>query len=101
MYHMKFLVGDFNAEVGRKNIFKSTNKNESLHQGSNDNGVRILNFATSTNLFVKSTKFPHPNIHDITWTSPDGRIHNQINHILIMAFAYARCTIFQGNRMCY
>jgi len=45
-YHMKILLGDFNAKVGRENIFKPTIGNESLHQDSNDNGVRILQFAT-------------------------------------------------------
>ena len=45
-YHMKILLGDFNAKVGRENIFKPTIGNESLHQDSNDNGVRIVNFAT-------------------------------------------------------
>ena len=39
-YHTKILLGDFNAKVGRDNIFKLTTGNESLHQGSNDNGVR-------------------------------------------------------------
>ena len=66
-----------------ENIFKPTIGNESLHQDSNDNGVRIVNFATSKNLVVKSTMFPHRNLHKYTWTSPDGRIHNQIDHILI------------------
>jgi hypothetical protein len=28
-YHMKFLLGDFNAKVGRKNIFKPKIGNES------------------------------------------------------------------------
>ena len=31
-YHIKILLGDFNAEVGRENIFKLTVGNESLHQ---------------------------------------------------------------------
>ena len=57
-YDMKILLGDFNAEVGRDNIFKPTKGNESLHQDSN-NGVRTVNFATSTNLVLKSTMFPH------------------------------------------
>jgi len=49
----------------------------------NDNGVRIINFATSKNLVVKSMMFPHRYIHKYTWTSPDGKSHNQIDHILI------------------
>jgi len=44
---MKILLGDFNAKVGRENIFKPTAEYESLHQDSNDNGVRIANFDTS------------------------------------------------------
>ena len=80
---MKILLGDFNAKVGIENIFKPTTGNESLHQDSNDNGVRLVNFATSKNLVVKSTMFPHRNIHKYTWTSPDGNIHNQIDHVLI------------------
>jgi hypothetical protein len=66
------LLGDFNAKVGREDIFKPTIVNESLHETSNYNGVRVVNFATSKNLTVKSTMFPHRNIHKVTWTSPDG-----------------------------
>ena len=80
---MKILLGDFNAKVGRENIFKPTFRNESLHWDSNDNGVRIVNFATSKNLVVNSTMFAHRNIHKYTWTSPDGQTHNQIDRILI------------------
>ena len=43
----------------------------------------MLNFATSKNLVVKSSMFPHQNIHKCTWTSPDGQTHDQIDHILI------------------
>jgi hypothetical protein len=43
---MKILLGHFNAKVGRENIFKPTNGNEILHQDSNDNGKRTVNFDT-------------------------------------------------------
>jgi hypothetical protein len=75
-YHMKILLGDFNAKVGKENIFKLTIGNESLHQDSDDNGVKIINLATSKNLLVKSTMFPHRNLHKYTWTFPDGQTHN-------------------------
>jgi hypothetical protein len=69
--------------VGGENIFKPTIGNESLHQNSNDNGVRIVNFASLKHMVVKSTVFPHQNIDKYTWTSPDGKTHNQIGHMLI------------------
>jgi len=43
-YHMKILFADFNAKVRRGDIFKPTIGNESLHQDSNVNGVRRVNF---------------------------------------------------------
>ena len=61
--HMKILLGNFNAKLGREIIFKPTIGQESLHQDSNVNGVRLVNFATSKNLVFKSTMFPHRNIH--------------------------------------
>jgi endonuclease/exonuclease/phosphatase family metal-dependent hydrolase len=82
-YHMKILLGDFNAKVGRDDIFKPTIGNESLHEIRNDNGVMLVHFDTSKNLRVKSTKFPHRTIHKYTWTSPDGETHNQIDHVLV------------------
>jgi hypothetical protein len=49
-YHMKILVEDFNANAGREDIFKPIIGNKSLHEASNDNEVRTVNFATSKNL---------------------------------------------------
>ena len=82
-YHTKILLRDFNAKVLRKSIVKPTIGNESLHQDSNDNGVRIVNSATPKNLVVNSMMFPDQNIHKDTWTSPDGKTHNQTDHISI------------------
>ncbi|PNF32363.1 hypothetical protein B7P43_G10099 [Cryptotermes secundus] len=81
-YRMKILLGDLNAKVGREDIFNPTIGNKSLNETSNDNGVRVVNFATSKNLIVRSTLLPHRNIHTFTWTSRDGKIHNEIDHIL-------------------
>jgi hypothetical protein len=67
----------------REDIFKPTIANESLHQDSKDNGVRIVTFVTSKKPVVKNTMFPHPNIHKHNWFSPDWETHNQIDHILI------------------
>jgi hypothetical protein len=61
---MKILLGDFTAKVGKEDIFKATIGNESLHEISNDNEVRVVKFATPKNLLVKSTMFPHCNIQN-------------------------------------
>ncbi|PNF35831.1 hypothetical protein B7P43_G09438, partial [Cryptotermes secundus] len=79
----KISLGDFNAKVGREDIFKPTIGNESLHEISNDNGVRVVNFVTLKNLIAKSTMLPYRNIHKFTWTPPDGKTYSQFNHILI------------------
>jgi hypothetical protein len=82
-YDMKICLSDFNAKVGREDIFKLTVGNESSHEISNDSGVRVVNFVTSKNLVVKSTVFPDRNIHKYTGASPEGKTYNQIDHVLI------------------
>jgi exonuclease III len=74
-YHMKVLLGDFNAKVDMEDIFKPIIGSERLHEISNENGIRLVNFGASKNLRVKSTMFPHGNIHKYTWMSPDGKTH--------------------------
>jgi hypothetical protein len=81
-YSMKML-GDFNAEVGKEDILKPTAGNGNLHEISNANGIIVVNFTTSKNLTVKSAMFPHHKNHKYIWTSPDGKTHNQIDHILV------------------
>jgi hypothetical protein len=60
------VLGDFNCEVVREGIFNPTTGNENLHEISNDDGVRVVNFATFRNLTVKSMMFPHCSIREYT-----------------------------------
>jgi hypothetical protein len=53
-YHMKNLFGDFSAKGGRKDVFKLTVRNESLHEISNGNGARVVIFAISKNVKSKA-----------------------------------------------
>lgn len=82
-YHIKILLGEVIANIGRVGISKLTIQNDSLHENSSDNDVPATNFATSENLVVKSTIFLHRLIHNNTKTSPDGKSNNQIDHVLI------------------
>jgi hypothetical protein len=75
------LLGNFDAKVGREDVFTPSTGNESLHEINNDNGIRIVNFVTSKKLTVKITMLPHRNINK--FTSPDGKAQNQNDHILI------------------
>jgi hypothetical protein len=80
---MKILLGDFYAKVSKEDIFEATIWDENLHEIIKDTGFRLVHFATSKNLRVKSSMFPHRNIYKYTWTSPGGKPHNQIDHILV------------------
>jgi hypothetical protein len=80
-YHLK-IWSDFNAKVGREDISKQTIGNESLHKISNDNGIKVATSATPKTPTVKSMTFQHCSIHEYTWIYPDGKTHNQADHIL-------------------
>jgi hypothetical protein len=63
-YRMKILLRDIDAKVGREGIFKLTMETESFREISDDhNRFREVNFATLKSVIVKSTIFPHCNIH--------------------------------------
>jgi hypothetical protein len=93
-YHMK----DFNAKVVRGDIFKQIIGNKNVHEISTDNGDRIVNFATSKNITINNTMFPHCNIHIYTWTSPDRKKHNCIDQILIDRPRHSGVLDFQSFR---
>ena len=44
-YHIKTVLRNFSAKLGRENIFKLAIWNVSLHRDSSDNGVRLVNSA--------------------------------------------------------
>jgi hypothetical protein len=81
-YSMKILLGDFDAKVGREDVFKPTIMNESSHKINDDNGVRVINFATSENLVDTVLCFLIAAFRNAL-TSPEGKMHSQIDHVLI------------------
>lgn len=80
---MKIVLGDFNAQIGREQCYNGVNGKHSLHELSNDSGIRVANFAISNGLIIKSTQFQRKNIHKVTWNSNDGRTQTQIDHVLV------------------
>lgn len=83
-YDIKIVLGDFNAQVGRDPTVWSVAGCHSLHEQSNDNGTRLVEFAASKNLIIKSTSFMRKNIYKATWYSNDRkRSSSQIDHVLV------------------
>jgi hypothetical protein len=68
---MRILVGDSDTKFQSENILKPTVWNVSLYGTNNGNGVRVGSFAISKHQVIKSAVFPHQNINNYTWTSPD------------------------------
>jgi len=54
---IKIILGDFNAKVGKESIYKPTFGNESLHNETNNNGGKMIQFAISKGLNVKVQRF--------------------------------------------
>ena len=74
---VKIIMGDMNAKLGRERIFSPYLGKHNLHEESNGNGLKLVDFAMSKNLTICSTHFQHKNIQ-ATWRSPDGNTTNQM-----------------------
>ena len=53
------------------------------HGITNDRGGRLLEFASQHGFTISNTLFPHKKSRRVTWHSPGGRTHNQIDFILV------------------
>ncbi|XP_053695389.1 craniofacial development protein 2-like [Sabethes cyaneus] len=77
----KIVIGDFNAQVGQEEEYKPVIGRFSAHQRTNEMGLRLIDFAASKNMAVRSTFFQHRIHHKYTWMSPN-QIESQIDHVL-------------------
>ena len=80
---LKILMGDLNAKVGADNTNRELVIGKHGVGVQNDNGELLTEFCTFNDLVIDGTVFQHKQIHKTTWTSPDGRTENQIDHITI------------------
>ncbi|PNF27356.1 hypothetical protein B7P43_G02428, partial [Cryptotermes secundus] len=78
IFNMTVILGDLNAKISKQKEYRGVIGTESLHDTTNHNGIKLIDFAESYNLIISSTYFPHKNIHNRTWAAPDGVTFNQI-----------------------
>lgn len=56
------MLGDMNAKIGKEQVFKPTIGKHSLHETTNDNGMKLIDLATGKEFRIMSTMFPHKDI---------------------------------------
>jgi hypothetical protein len=82
-HDVKLVMGDANVIVGWETVHQPTIGKHSLHESTNKNSLRLVDFAASRQMTIKSTYFKHKPIHLQAWHSPDGHTFNEIDHCLI------------------
>ena len=67
------VLGDFNATTNAVKNHACVRSSSILYDiESNDNGVRMIDFARENKLSIMNTWFKHPQIHQFTWYSNDA-----------------------------
>ncbi|XP_059158094.1 craniofacial development protein 2-like [Physella acuta] len=80
---IKIVMGDMNAKVGTENKERGLTVGKNGIGIINENGELFADFCAFNNLIIGGTIFAHKDIHKTTWTSPDGKTKNQIDHITV------------------
>ena len=75
-----FIIGDWNAKVGRQEIPEVTGKCSLEVQ--NEVGQRLTEFGQENPLVIANTLFQQHKRRLYTWTSSDGQYQSQIDYIL-------------------
>ncbi|XP_062558217.1 craniofacial development protein 2-like [Armigeres subalbatus] len=81
-HDVKIIIGDLNAQVGQEEEFRPTIGKFSAHRLTNENGLRLIDFAASKNMAIRSTYFQHSLPYRYTWRSP-LQTKSQIDHVLM------------------
>jgi hypothetical protein len=79
---VKIITGDLNVKINKEDIYRPRIGIYSGHTKSYDNGIRLINFASSQNMLTVSTCLI-TDIHKMTWKSPGGNTFNQTDHLVI------------------
>ena len=69
---MLFIIGDWNAKVGRQGISGVTGRFG--HGVQNEAGQRLIEFCQENELVIANTLFQQHKRRLYTWPSPDGQL---------------------------
>ncbi|XP_055645365.1 craniofacial development protein 2-like [Toxorhynchites rutilus septentrionalis] len=73
-HDIRIVIGNFNAQVGQEE-YKPVIGGFSAHQLTNEMGLRLIGFAASKDMVIRSTFFQHKLLHKYTWRSPKRQKH--------------------------
>lgn len=83
-HHVKLLLGDFNAQLGKERKFRKITGVHTAHNRTNKNGEKLIHFCSLFNLKIMSTQFQKPKFKLHTWKSPRITLGQfQIDHVAI------------------
>lgn len=76
------LMGDFNAQIGERQIGEEHALGKYSTGKRNRNGQKLMDFILEKNFTVSNSLFKRKNNKKWTWTSPNGLHKNEIDYIL-------------------
>ncbi|KAL6482370.1 hypothetical protein MHYP_G00104500 [Metynnis hypsauchen] len=80
---MKIMMDDLSAKVGDNNTGRELIMGRHGVGTCNENGELFTDFCSFNDLVIGGTIYPHSRIHKTTWTSPDVKTDNLIDHFTI------------------
>lgn len=96
---VKIVMGDWNAKVGTENVGWEQVMGRHGYGERNERGERLLEFASTNDLWITNTRFQQKDSRKWTWMAPDGKHTNMIDLVLVdrrWKTAVQVCRTFQG-----
>lgn len=81
--HKLFLMGDFNARVGRDNVVWDRVIGCHSVGNMNSNGLLLLQLCTQHELVLTNTLFQQPNKYKTTWQHPRSKHWHMLDYIVV------------------
>lgn len=82
--HVKIVLGDFNAQLGKEKKYKQITGPFTAHERTNKNGEHFIKYCQNFNLKIMSTQFQKPKGKLTTWKTPKNIWGEfQIDHVAI------------------